>query len=408
MPRGRRETPAVNWPPIAPSRYDPAVLRAFWVGLLPAALLMPEAADYGAPIAAAAPDRFEREALRAFPGCREDRRLTLTAREIARGLAELGDATALEPSRATFLARRVGVVDAALVASAVAAPGSLRAAASGLRAAQSWDERAPTHCGAGVSGRGEGRVLALVTTRRLVEIEPFPSRPDVGAEHVLSGRVSEGVRSPRVLMTPPDGDPIGLPLVVAGRTFHAAVSVPEAGEYRLEVMVEGPSGPEAAAILPLWAGVPPPTRPVVTLAPEPGRPSSEGTACALLRLLERTRAAAGLPRLRPQPMLARMARERAERMRDEGFVGHRSPVSGDLTDEFRRFGLSSRRVAENVGRGGSAARVHENFLASPAHRAAVLDPEMTDVGVGVAVLTTSPPSIVAVEVFAADPSSATQ
>jgi len=366
-------------------------------------LLVPAAADYGAPIAARDPDRSERVALRAFGGCREDRRLTWVARQIVRGLAEIGDASALEPSRATFLARQVGIADAALSVTATRARGSLDAAAAGLRAAGSWDEREPTHCGAGLAGRGDGRMLAIVTTRRLVDLETFPSRPRPGSGHILSGRLAPGVRAPRVLMTPPDGDPIGLPVVVERRRFQAAVSIGVAGEYRVEVMVEGASGPEVAAILPLWVDVPEPTRPVVALAPEPAVPTVAGTSAALLRLLERARDDARLPRLRESAALDRIARERAERMRDDGFVGHRSPIDGDLTDAFRRAGLASRRIAENAGRGGSAARVHENFLASPAHRAAALDAQMTDVGVGVAVLSEDPPSIVAVEVFAADP-----
>ncbi len=372
-------------------------------------LLLPEAADYGAPVSAPAPGPEERAALRVFTGCREDRRLTLAARELARGLAEIGDASALEPTRAAFLARRLGVADAALFASAARLGSSARETARGLQRAMSWDERMPTHCGAGVSRGGDGSdVLAVVATRRLVEIEPFPSRPEPGAEHVLSGRLEPGHDRPRVLVTPPDGAPRGLPIVVAGRSFHAAVSLAEAGTYRVEVMVDGPAGPEAAAILPLYAGVPLPTRPVVALAPEPDRPSSKGTACALLRLVARARTAADLPALRFDSRLARIATERAERMRAEGFVGHHSPSSGDLTDGFRAFGLVSRRVAENVGRGGTAARVHENFLGSPAHRATLLDPAMTHVGVGVAVLSEDPPSFVAVEVLAMEPETAAQ
>jgi hypothetical protein len=276
-------------------------------------------------------------------------------------------------------------------------------AARGLRRAMSWDERAPTHCGAGVSRGDGGDILAVVATRRLVHLEPFPSRPAPGADLVLSGRLAAGSDRPRVLVTPPDGSPRGLPLVVAGASFHAAVTLGEPGAYRVEVMVDGPAGPEAAAILPLYAGVPPPSRPLVALAPEPDEPAPRGTSCALLRLLARTRRQADLAPLRFDPRLARIATERAERMRAEGLVGHHSPSAGDLTDAFRAFGLASSRVAENVGRGGSAARVHENFLGSPAHRATLLDPAMTHVGVGVAVISLEPPSFVAVEVLAADP-----
>ena len=41
------------------------------------------------------------------------------------------------------------------------------------------------------------------------------------------------------------------------------------------------------------------------------------------------------------------------------------------------------RVAENVGCGQSADSLHQSFMDSPGHRDNIMDPDFTDVGIGV-------------------------
>lgn len=63
---------------------------------------------------------------------------------------------------------------------------------------------------------------------------------------------------------------------------------------------------------------------------------------------------------------------------------HELATSGDLRHSFStRFVTDWTRVGETVGYGGSVEVVHDAFLASPTHRAIILDPDYDCVGVGV-------------------------
>jgi len=106
----------------------------------------------------------------------------------------------------------------------------------------------------------------------------------------------------------------------------------------------------------------------------------------------------------PDSILARLARDHAIDMRQGRFFGHVSPTRGNLADRMRAIGVGSPRVAENIARGPSAARIHGNLMDSPAHRANVLDPLLTHVGLGVAQVAEG--DLLAVMVFAADPEAA--
>jgi hypothetical protein len=65
-----------------------------------------------------------------------------------------------------------------------------------------------------------------------------------------------------------------------------------------------------------------------------------------------------------------------------------SDVMATQENLHHNLGLGSdivnwRRVAENVGVGGSVASLHKAFMNSPGHRANILDPKVTQIGVGV-------------------------
>lgn len=89
------------------------------------------------------------------------------------------------------------------------------------------------------------------------------------------------------------------------------------------------------------------------------------------------RAARGLPRLHVSNELRRAARRNSVNMADENHLSH----SADLGSQVRNW----RRLAENVGRGPSVATVHAALMSSTRHRNNILDPGVTQIGVGVEV-----------------------
>lgn len=123
----------------------------------------------------------------------------------------------------------------------------------------------------------------------------------------------------------------------------------------------------------------------------PGQP---GIEARILALANAARTAAGLPALRPDDRLRVAAREHAGEMRARGYFGHVSPVASHATvgDRALLAGFAWRNIGENLyGVEGMdprdearAARLAvEGWLGSPSHRANLLAPEHTAMGVGV-------------------------
>lgn len=362
---------------------------------------------WGQPVPGPAPSSDEGRVLaalqearqrRGLARCSEDRRLTLAARETSRVLLEAPERPP-DGAWTSFAARRLGVVDPVVRPFAVRYQ-HLEDVAQRVAAAPAASDAAVSHCGVGLASQGGSRVLSLVTVRRAATIDPFPVEPRPGSVAILSGRLTAGFAHPRVFVTRPDGCVDRVLMLPRVRGFAANVAFDAPGEHRLEVMAEGPAGPEPVALLSAYVGTSPPRRAVVVVQPEaPEDPA--GVARRLHELLDGARREAGLPPLEPDGLLARLARDHAVDMRQARFFGHASPTRGNLADRMRTIGASSPRVAENIARGPSAARIHANLMDSPAHRANVLDPLLTHVGLGVAQVAEG--DLLAVMVFAAHP-----
>ena len=112
-----------------------------------------------------------------------------------------------------------------------------------------------------------------------------------------------------------------------------------------------------------------------------------GVTVELMTLAEtnRPRAEAGIARLAPDPTLMRLAREHAATMARLNQRGH--DLDGrTFTERIAASKLRLAKVAENVAQGQQSPRqAVESWLMSPGHRANLLDPVLTHVGVATAV-----------------------
>lgn len=98
------------------------------------------------------------------------------------------------------------------------------------------------------------------------------------------------------------------------------------------------------------------------------------------QLINAERSANGITPLRIDVRLVSSSRSWSNDMVSSGVLAH----DGNLADEVP---AAATRWAENVARtehADAAAAIHEFFMSSPGHRANVLDPRFTDLGVGVA------------------------
>jgi hypothetical protein len=134
------------------------------------------------------------------------------------------------------------------------------------------------------------------------------------------------------------------------------------------------------ALIAMVGMAPPATR---VGAAEPGQP----IAAVELDVVERVnaeRSAVGLARLGVNYSLMDAAWSHSSHMRAIGRICHSGCGDGDPGSRISATGYQWSWYGENVAAGfGSASAVVEAWMASPGHRANILKPEFTDIGVAV-------------------------
>ncbi|WP_028960286.1 CAP domain-containing protein [Streptomyces sp. UNC401CLCol] len=109
------------------------------------------------------------------------------------------------------------------------------------------------------------------------------------------------------------------------------------------------------------------------------------TEAEVVELTNRERARAGLPPLSRDPLLTTAAQAHSADMVARDFYAHTAPDGGKPWDRAAAAGSRCRAVGENIACGQrSAAEVVRGWMNSPGHRANILKPEFTHIGVGFA------------------------
>jgi hypothetical protein len=103
----------------------------------------------------------------------------------------------------------------------------------------------------------------------------------------------------------------------------------------------------------------------------------------LFDALNRERTALGLSMLVWNDPLAAAARQHAERMAQHNKLSHQLPGEPDLRMRAAGTGARFSMVAENVAIGPDAAVIHSGWMHSHGHRANILSPELSAVGIAV-------------------------
>lgn len=103
----------------------------------------------------------------------------------------------------------------------------------------------------------------------------------------------------------------------------------------------------------------------------------------MLALVNEERAAVGLRPLAFDPRLVPVGRAHSEEMFRLRYFGHESPVTGTPFDRIERAGIRYSRAGENLAYAHSVAVAHRGLMQSPGHRANILRPEFTRIGIGV-------------------------
>ena len=103
----------------------------------------------------------------------------------------------------------------------------------------------------------------------------------------------------------------------------------------------------------------------------------------VVRLVNEIRAQNRLGELTYNWELGRVARYKSQDMRDNSYFSHTSPVYGTPFRMMKSFGITYRSAGENIARGQKSPQaVVDAWMNSPGHRANILNPSFTEIGVG--------------------------
>jgi len=238
--------------------------------------------------------------------------------------------------------------------------------------------------GVGVWRDGHEMVSVLAMWQQYLELRPLPRELQSGARARIAGRFLRPYRDPQVVITLPSGEVRRLPLVLRSDEFDTELRCAFGdGRYQAEMLASDAGGPLVLANFPVYCGVraPPDVQAYEEEEAEeidPGEAEQE-----IFVLINHDRRGAGLEPLIWDNRLAAIARSHSREMADRRYVAHLSPTTGDADARVRAAGLAFSLVSENVAQEGAPKQAHQGFMGSPGHRANVLNPHLTHVGVGI-------------------------
>lgn len=103
----------------------------------------------------------------------------------------------------------------------------------------------------------------------------------------------------------------------------------------------------------------------------------------VVRLVNEERVKNGLRELTYDWELSRVARIKSQDMRDNRYFSHTSPTYGSPFNMMKSFGITYRSAGENIAKGqATPAAVVNAWMNSSGHRANILSPSFTHIGVG--------------------------
>lgn len=103
----------------------------------------------------------------------------------------------------------------------------------------------------------------------------------------------------------------------------------------------------------------------------------------VIRLVNVERAKVGLPALKENWELSRVARFKSQDMHDKHYFDHNSPTYGSPFTMMKNFGINYKTAGENIAYGQQTpAEVMKAWMNSSGHKANILNKSYTQIGVG--------------------------
>lgn len=103
----------------------------------------------------------------------------------------------------------------------------------------------------------------------------------------------------------------------------------------------------------------------------------------VIRQVNEIRKKNGLPELKENWQLSRVARYKSQDMHDKKYFDHTSPTYGTPFQMMKSFNISYRTAGENIAKGQrTPTEVVNAWMNSPGHRQNILNSAFTEIGVG--------------------------
>jgi uncharacterized protein YkwD len=244
-----------------------------------------------------------------------------------------------------------------------------------------------SHVGVGSVSRDGVRWTVFVVAKRRVQLAGVEAGLRQPYDRLyLRGRLLPGFVKPHLMLTRPDGHVTQIDLRTHDAHFEHLLELDGVkGRYMVEIMVDSRWGPAVAALFPVDVGTAfKPEAVAASVAADDRRLSLAELRRRMLDLINADRRRFQLAPVTLNETLNRMAQGHSEDMKRHGFFAHTSPTTGSLEDRARTIGIRPMTLGENIAVAASLAEAEEGLMASPAHRSMILDPQMTVVGLGIA------------------------
>lgn len=253
-----------------------------------------------------------------------------------------------------------------------------------------WQNTEATHVGIGLHTVDTPATAptqlwgTLVFMHHGVKLQPLPRSLPQPGNLTLQGQVFKGTLMPSIPVTHPNGLVRQYPRQETHPPFFkATIPLRTPGRYDIELMVNLPKvGPKVAAIIPIYVGQPYPIPTPTARAPQRTFATSVQATEAMQQLLNQTRRQFGLRPLIFDPRLAYVAYRHSQHMAQGHYFAHLNPAGENALQRLQKYGGNG-AISENIALDQSIDEAHYHLLASPGHRASILNPQATHAGVGV-------------------------
>lgn len=254
---------------------------------------------------------------------------------------------------------------------------------------EEWSKMTPSvgelRCGVGLHRAANGsQTVTAIQVDAVADMKPLPTKVNTADWVELNAKFLLPTTAATVVLLPPEGPPRQVATDLRRDSAHARFSLSMPGTWLVQVMGTQQGGPRPVASALITAGEDPPGHHASKPVPGEGAfDPSLAPADALFELVNAARKEEGLPTLRRNKKLDRIALSHSEAMLEQGRISHDTGL-GDPAYRVGAGGIKYKATGENVAMALTVPRLHRVLWASPSHRENLLLRRWDEVGIAIA------------------------